>query len=562
MRNTGWTLSLPRCEGALAVYLNDCYGDAMSLCGSLASLLRQNVVRRVLLVLLPVLLAAAGTAHAATVKGVRLWRAPDNTRLVFDLSGPSQHQLQDLPGQGGHAQRIVLILPDSRFEADSKLALANTPVAAFSTEMRGGELKLVIDMAAKARPKSFLLPANAQYGDRLVLDLFDENVQRDIKAVKPAANGMRDIIIAVDAGHGGEDPGAKGPGGIYEKNITLAIAKELVRRINDTPGYSGFLTRTGDYFISLRGRTQIARNKGADLFVSIHADAFKDSSAQGAGVFALSQRGATSETARWLAQNENEADLVGGVNLGDKDPLLQEVLLDLSMTATVATSLDMGEKVFGQMKKVAKMHRTYVEQAGFVVLKNPDIPSLLIETGFITNHTEAKNLSNPAYRNKLAHAIFAGIDAHFRAKPPMDTALAAARGGQVKQTIDKIATPPAMDPVESVADSAVKPGEVSPAGVVVRRDSSAAQKAADEADDMEKLIAEKTAAAKAKTPAAKAKASKPAAKKTVTHVVKKGETLSGIASRYKVSVVALRDHNKLPDQHVRIGQTLKIPVSN
>lgn len=510
-----------------------------------------------------VLMLGVASAEAASVNGVRLWRAPDNTRVVFDLSAPADYKLLDLPGEKGHAQRIVLTLPGSDFSANAAaVSLANTPLAAFTTEKQGDELRLVIDMSARAKPKSFLLPANNQYGDRLVLDLFDEVVQNETRVIKPAANGMRDVIVAVDAGHGGEDPGAKGPGGIYEKNITLAIAKELAKMINDTPGYTAFLTRTGDYFISLRGRTQIARNKGADLFVSIHADAFKDSSARGAGVFALSQRGATSETARWLAQSENEADLVGGVNLGDKDPVLQEVLLDLSMTATVATSLDMGDKVLSQMKKFAKLHRGYVEQAGFVVLKNPDIPSLLIETGFITNPSEAKNLSSPAYRSKMAKAIFAGIDAHFRAKPPMDTALAAARGGKVVQTVDKVASAPvfpapAVDTVDAVD---------APDAVVVRRDGEAAQKAADEQDELEKLVAEKSVRAKPvavqQNAGKKTATARTSPKKTVKHVVKKGDTLSGIAAKYKVSMVALREHNKLPDQQVRIGQTLKIPASS
>lgn len=497
------------------------------------------------------LLLAIG-ADAASIRQVRLWRAPDNTRLVFDLSGPVEHKLADLPGEDGRAQRIVITLPGSQFEADTgKLALANTPVTHVSAEHNGNELRLLIDLSSKARPKSFLLPANSQYGDRLVLDLFDEDKQQEVKINRPVSNGMRDIVVAIDAGHGGEDPGAKGPGGIFEKNVTLAIARELARTINDTPGYSAFLTRSGDYFISLRGRTQIARNKGADLFISIHADAFKDSSAQGAGVFALSQRGATSETARWLAQSENEADLVGGVNLTDKDPVLQGVLLDLSMTATVATSLDMGDKVYGQMQKIARMHRNYVEQAGFVVLKNPDIPSLLIETGFITNPAEARNLSDPGYRSRMARAIFAGIDSHFRAKPPMDTALAAAHGGKVKPTVDKLSPEVPADPLpEKPAAASPSPAVApSPAAVVVRRDDQAARNAAAEEDDLAKLVASKAAEKKA-APASQ-----------TTYRVKKGDTLSSIASRYKVSVVALRDHNKLPGQQVRVGQTLKIPTA-
>lgn len=494
--------------------------------------------------------------EAASIQSVRLWRAPDNTRLVFDLSGPAEHQLINLPGEKGQAQRIVITLPDSQFNTDtSKISLKNTPLSGFTTEMSGTDLKLFIDLSATVKPKSFLLPANNQYGDRLVLDLFDADKLQETKVVKPASNGMRNVMIAVDPGHGGEDPGAKGPGGIYEKNVTLAIAKELVRLINDTPGYSAFLTRSSDYYVSLRGRTQIARNKGADLFVSIHADAFKDASAQGAGVFALSQRGATSETARWLAQSENDADLVGGVNLGDKDPVLQGVLLDLSMTATVATSLDMGDKVMGQMKKFTRMHRGFVEQAGFVVLKNPDIPSLLIETGFITNPQEAKNLSNPKFRATMAKGIFAGIDSHFRAKPPMDTALAAARGGNAMPVMDK-----------------VKPEtETETGSVVVRRDDSADKKATEESDELEKLVAEKTAAKKSdpKIPVSKTVpdksmvSNKPATpNKLVKHVVKKGDTLSGIAARYNVSVMVLKESNKLNGQQVQIGQTLKIPASS
>ncbi len=492
------------------------------------------------------LLFLASFADAADIQSVRLWRAPDNTRLVFDLSGPAEHKLVNLPGEKGLAQRIVITLQDSQFNTDaSKVNIANTPLSGFNVNKNGKELQLVIDLSSRVKPKSFLLPANNQYGDRLVLDLFDEDSVRETKIVKPASNGMRDVVIAVDPGHGGEDPGAKGPGGIYEKNVTLAIAKELVNLINDTPGYSAFLTRSSDYYVSLRGRTQIARNKGADLFVSIHADAFKDPSAQGAGVFALSQRGATSETARWLAQTENDADLIGGVNLGDKDPVLQGVLLDLSMTATVATSLDMGDKVMAQMKKFTRMHRGFVEQAGFVVLKNPDIPSLLIETGFITNPEEARNLSSPKYRTTMVKGIFAGIDSHFRTKPPMDTALAAARGGKVSTAMDKVKSKPAVEPV--ISSEAVS----------------------DEKDDLEKLVAQQSVKKEQSVkkitqpqPVAKPVAKKIATEQTVKHVVKKGETLSGIASRYKISMVALRTYNKMDDQQVRIGQTLKIPATS
>ncbi len=478
-------------------------------------------------------------SHAANVENIRVWRAPDNTRLVFDLSGPTEHKLLNMPGEHGNAQRIVVILPKAQFSADEKkINLKNTPVSAFHTEKTGEEIRLVLDLSARVKPKSFVLPANNQYGNRLVLDLFDEAAVSEVKTIKPAASGMRDIVVVVDAGHGGEDPGARSAKGVFEKDVTLAIARELAKKINSTPGYTAVFTRSGDYYVSLRGRTQIARNKGADLFISIHADAFKDSSAQGAGVFALSQRGATSETARWLAQAENDADLVGGVNLADKDPVLQGVLLDLSMTATVATSLDMGGAVLRQMQKFAKMHRGFVEQAGFVVLKNPDIPSLLIETGFITNAEEAKKLSNPAYRSRMAQAIFAGVDSHFRAKPPMDTALAAARGGKVKARMDKT---PLKDSISNEDSEMARKVSAKPEP----------KKVVQEADAMEKLLAEKKSAIK---PKAKAKA-----KLMLTHVVKKGDTLSSIAARYKVSMSAVSDANKLRNNNVMLGQKLRIP---
>ncbi|MCC7517502.1 MAG: N-acetylmuramoyl-L-alanine amidase [Pseudomonadales bacterium] len=476
-------------------------------------------------------------ALAADINHVRVWRAPDNTRLVFDLSGASEHRLLTLPGEKGSVQQIIVTLPNASFKADEKkIALANTPIISLRSKVDGKDVQLIIDLSARVKPKSFLLPPNNQYGDRLVLDLFDEDSPREVKTAAPAAGGMRDIVIAVDPGHGGEDPGARSQRGEYEKHITLAIARELVKKISSTPGYTAFLTRSGDYFVSLRGRTQIARNKGADLFISIHADAFKDPSARGAGVFALSPRGATSETARWLAQSENESDLVGGVNLGDKDPMLQGVLLDLSMTATVATSLDMGDQVLAQMKKIAKMHRGFVEQAGFVVLKNPDIPSLLIETGFITNAEEARNLTNPSYQIKLAQSIFTGIDRHFRAKPPMDTALAAARGGKVKSTMDKA--------VPILKDSSAAPSKKE---VVAERDA------------METLLAERAAPAKTKT----VQATKPVEKtnkapRVIKHVVKKGETLSGIASKYRVSMASVREQNRLRSNEVQVGQTLQI----
>jgi N-acetylmuramoyl-L-alanine amidase len=234
-------------------------------------------------------------------------------------------------------------------------------------------------------------------------------------------------VVAIDAGHGGEDPGASGSRGQHEKDIVLQIAKELQRQINSEKGFRAELTRTGDYFIPLRKRTEIARKKGADLFISIHADAAPSRAAFGASVFALSDRGATSETARWLADTENRSDLIGGagnVSLDDKDRMLAGVLLDLSMTATLSSSLNVGQKVLGNMGRVTSLHKQRVEQAGFMVLKSPDIPSILVETGFISNNNEAAKLASSSHQQALARSIRTGVHQYFQQNPPPGTYIA------------------------------------------------------------------------------------------------------------------------------------------
>jgi N-acetylmuramoyl-L-alanine amidase len=246
-------------------------------------------------------------------------------------------------------------------------------------------------------------------------------------ATKPAARTTRPaserlITIAIDAGHGGEDPGARGRAGTLEKNITLSIAQKLKERIETEPNMRAVLTRDGDFFIPLHMRVEKARRVKADLFVSIHADAFVKPSANGSSVFALSERGATSVAARWLAKQENDADLIGGVNLGIKDPYLKQTLLDLSQTASINDSLKLGKAVLQEMGGINRLHKNYVEQAGFAVLKAPDIPSILIETAFISNPDEERKLRDPAYQNKMAEAIFNGIKRYFSKNPPLSPA--------------------------------------------------------------------------------------------------------------------------------------------
>ncbi|MCQ4347589.1 N-acetylmuramoyl-L-alanine amidase [Pseudomonas stutzeri] len=409
------------------------------------------------------MLAVELAQAASEIRGVRLWRAPDNTRLVFDLSGPVQHKVFTLSAP----DRIVIDVEGAQLRTRlEQLATGTTPITGLrAAEHAPGQLRIVIETAAPVEPKSFSLAPNQQYGHRLVVDLFDQSaggparvpsapppvaqgarpapsgpppaapqapakaVVREAAASRPAPlpGGQRSIVIAIDAGHGGEDPGAIGPRGLREKDVVLEISRELQRLINQEKGFRAELVRTGDYFIPLRKRTEIARKKGADLFVSIHADAAPRAAAFGASVFALSDRGATSETARWLADSENRSDLVGGVgsvSLDDKDRMLAGVLLDLSMTATLSSSLDVGQKVLTNMGRITPLHKRRVEQAGFMVLKSPDIPSILVETGFISNPQESQKLATKSHQQALARSIHSGVRQFFHENPPPGTYIA------------------------------------------------------------------------------------------------------------------------------------------
>jgi N-acetylmuramoyl-L-alanine amidase len=453
------------------------------------------------------LLLTAVTVEALAVtqvKSVRLWRAPDNTRLVFDLSGPVQHSVFTLSAP----DRLVIDINGATLAAPLTVSTANTPITSVRSAQRTPtDLRVVIDLSKSVTPKSFTLAPNAQYGNRLVVDLYDQAAdavsppptppvattpavpvtpaQPAIK-LTPVPNGKRDIVIAIDAGHGGEDPGASGSKGQHEKDIVLAIAKELQRQINSEKGFRAELTRTGDYFIPLRKRTEIARKKGADLFISIHADAAPSKAAFGASVFALSDRGATSETARWLADSENRSDLIGGagnVSLDDKDRMLAGVLLDLSMTASLSSSLNVGQKVLGNMGRVTPLHKRRVEQAGFMVLKSPDIPSILVETGFISNANEAAKLATVSHQQSLARSIHSGVRQFFQQNPPPGTYIAFLRDN------GKIAQGPRE------------------------------------------------------------------------HSVRPGETLAMIAVRYQVNVASLRSANNLKTDELKVGQSLNIPTT-
>ncbi|WP_106478655.1 N-acetylmuramoyl-L-alanine amidase [Phytohalomonas tamaricis] len=437
------------------------------------------------------LLSVAMPAQSAELSGLRIWSAEDNTRLVFDLDASVHSNVFTLD----NPSRLVVDLDDTHLKTNlSHAADGDSTVKAVRSGIRqGNDLRIVLDLARPVTPSDFTLPPSGDSGHRLVIDLKHTGGGRSSGAAKdksstaakdgggdpieamiqaqekearaklagsnpkddpkvreaieqettPAsrqlakAHPKRDIIVVIDPGHGGKDPGATGPGRTREKDVVLQIGKRLKAKFDAAPGFKAYLTRSDDRFIPLRERTRIARRHHADFFVSIHADAVRSGSPRGTSVYALSQHGATSETARWLAQSENNADLIGGVDgdlsLDDKDEMLRGVLLDLSMTATVNDSLSAGSDVLGYVSRFNTLHRSKVEQAGFVVLKSPDIPSLLVETGFISNPTEERLLKTASHQEKLANAVYQGIRQHFLQSPPPTSLLAwqrdQARGG-------------------------------------------------------------------------------------------------------------------------------------
>lgn len=366
------------------------------------------------------LLLTSVAVAGATVENVRIWSENNKTRVVLDLSDPVDHSIFTLRGP----DRLVIDLKDSRLgrQLTAMPSGAGSVRAIRSAIRANGQLRVVLDLDTAVRSRTFTAGPNASYGDRLVIDLQPSGTLAPVKRASESYRPGRDIVIAIDAGHGGHDPGAIGPQRTREKDVALQMSRELAKRIDAEPGMRAVLIRDRDVFIDHRERTAIARRHKADLFVSIHADAVDDRRARGASVYALSLKGASDEAARQLARRENAS--VGGVSLDDKDDVLASVLLDLSQNAALSASLDVGNRVAKQMGKVARMHRTTVQQAGFLVLKSPDLPSILVETAFISNPAEEKKLRDKNYRGQLSNSILAGIRDYFYTNPPPDTQIA------------------------------------------------------------------------------------------------------------------------------------------
>ncbi len=384
------------------------------------------------------LLLWAATAQAGTtVENIRIWHQSGKTRVVLDLSNSVEHNIFTLRGP----DRLVIDLKDSRLaRALVSLPQGTGSVRSIRSAVRAnGQLRVVLDLNEPIRSRSFTAGPNSQYGDRLVIDL-----QRtgNLQTVKRASEGYtpgRDIVIAVDPGHGGHDPGAVGKARTREKDIALDIARALAARINAESGMKAILIRNGDYFVDHRKRMDIARRNKADLFISIHADAVDDRRPAGTTVYALSLKGASDEAARELAKRENKS--VGGVSLDDKDDVLASVLLDLSQNAALSASLDVGGDVIRELARIGKVHRRKVQTAGLIVLKSPDMPSILIETGFISNPSEEKRLKNRTHQGRVADAVLAGIRSYFYENPPPDTRIAMdARREPVRQVRHVIAS--------------------------------------------------------------------------------------------------------------------------
>lgn len=384
------------------------------------------------------LTSALAANPAVTVKDIRLWAGPDATRVVFDLSGPARHTLSILQ----NPDRVVVDIASARFDNDN---IVMPPGQGFAKQLRAGvqgqDLRLVVDLSGPASPRTFTVEPQGSLGHRLVMDLVPAsataaaasaanvapvNTTPTVVKSTPVTSG-RDIIVAVDAGHGGDDPGAMGRSGTREKDVTLAIARRLKERIDREPGMRAILTRDSDYFLAHRVRIKRARDQQADMFISIHADAFNDRSVAGSSVYTLSARGASDEAARWLAERENAADLLGGVSLEDKGDVLASVLLDLSQGASMSASISAADEVMNELYRIGNITRRGVKQAGFLVLKSPDIPSMLVETAFISNPAEEARLRDGKHQQKLAEAIHAGVRSYFYANPPPGTHIAQLR---------------------------------------------------------------------------------------------------------------------------------------
>ncbi|MCH7816087.1 MAG: N-acetylmuramoyl-L-alanine amidase [Proteobacteria bacterium] len=479
---------------------------------------------------------------AADIEAVRVWRAPDHTRLVFDLSESVEYNLFTL----ANPDRVVIDITDSSFVGDfAGLDFSDSPISGMRSALRDNSiLRVVLDLSEKVELSSFTLGANGEFRDRLVVDLFDSvanpmSTARTTALTQPASqqDDRRDILVAVVAGHGGEDPGALSHDRrIMEKDITLAISRAIRNRLNAIPGYQPIMIRDGDYTVELEDRPKIGRENRVDIYLSIHADSYPGRAAQGVTIYALSGETADRENARRIAQQENRADLLGGsagdTRIANVDDDLALTLLDLSMSWSIEQSVNLGTDILASLDGVARLRRDKVQAGNLWELRSPDIPSLLIETGYLSNPGEARQLASRRYQEQLANAIVQGLMNYFYDAPPAGTLIAWQK------------------------ENGIVPGTY----MVKRGDSLS-------------VIAQRFAVSLAEL-----KASNNLLSNTIhigqvltipggvqiaasEHTIRRGETLSEIAERYRISLANLRQANNIAGDHIRVGQVLKIPPS-
>lgn len=446
------------------------------------------------------------------IDSVRIWPSPDSTRVVFDLTGKAQFRLLS-------QQSNIVQLEISNIDRPSlgKMSGQSDLIKDIRVQKlaSGRGILLLVELNRPAREKAFGLPPLDRYGHRLVLDLADPQAEQAITAAatqRPQHVTGREVVIAIDAGHGGHDPGAVGPKGTYEKHVTLAISERLMTLINKEPGFKAVMTRTSDYYIYPSKRPDVARNKQADLLVSIHADAVANRKAHGGSVWVLSLRRATTEVGRMLEQTEQHSELLGGVAEVIKDSAneryLAQTVLDLSMNHSMTTGFEVARQVLSEMSKITHLHKKEPQAASLGVLKAPDIPSILVETGYISNPTEEQKLKSASHQQKLASAVFVALKRHFEQSPPADSWLAQKKG-----------IVPTRGQPNSVANVS----------------HSSAQKNESANRTVESIVNPRN------------------------HVVRSGESLSGLAKRYAVPMSVLRSYNKLTTDNIKIGQVLRIP---
>jgi len=492
--------------------------------------------------------AASPALIAAEVEEVRLWRAPDYTRIVFDLDRQVQYSLFTLE----NPHRIVVDLSSSTVRASlTGFDFKNSPVTGIRSAPRNGsDVRVVIDLSGEVNPSSFTLSANGELKNRLVIDLYDIGRAPAIAESIPApaiVNSQRDIIVAIDAGHGGEDPGAIGyDRKIREKDVVLAISRAIYERLLSAPGYKPVLVREGDYSVQLQRRPQIARQNRADIFLSIHADSFSSTRAEGVTVYALSERIAEDENSRRVAEKENSADLLGGVagdtSLHNIEDDLARTLLDLSMAWSIEQSSAAGSYILNSLRGVATLRRDKTQQGNLWVLRSPDIPSVLIETGYLSNPNEARQLNTSAYQRRLADGIVQGVMRYFYDRPPEDTLIAWQKENNIKPDMDLLVS----------GNYVVKRGdnlsEIAQRFGVSTQEVRVHNKLKNDVIRIgQKLsIPGATIASVAALP--------------IEHKIVRGETLSGIAERYRVSMSSLRATNNLRNDVIMVGQVLKIPA--